>query len=150
MILETAAFGGRRRGLMRVPMANGRISLEGFDARGSIIKALCMANDPTQTDPVSGTAVKVGDSAFDPGALGNWIEAHLWVFLLIAAVGFVFFIFQKGGFAEKFLDYRIKREELDAKQLENAKAITDAFRRKHDRPDPLLPFGDNDVNGDLR
>ena len=90
----------------------------------------------------SPTKVKIGGSAFDPAALGNWLEGHVWLFLLIASVLFVFFLFQKGGFAEKYLDYRRARDEQKAKQLDDLRAITDVFKRKYDRPDPLLPFDD--------
>ncbi len=88
------------------------------------------------------TNVEIGESRFDPTAIAGWIEGHIWVFLLIAFVLFVFFIFQKGGFAEKYLDYRLKKEELDAKQLSDAKVVADIFSRKYDRDDPLLPFDD--------
>ncbi len=90
----------------------------------------------------SSTTVKVGDSSFDPTAIVGWIENHVWVFLLCAAIAFVFFIFQKGGFAEKYLAYRTRKDELDAKKLDDLRAVTDIFVRKYDRPDPLLPFDD--------
>lgn len=95
--------------------------------------------------PESPTAVTVGESHFDVGGIGDWAAANIWVFLLIAAVLFVFFLFQKGGFAEKFLEYRIKRDELESKRLDDMRVITDIFAKKYDRPDPLLPFDDNDL-----
>jgi hypothetical protein len=92
--------------------------------------------------PDSPTKVSIGDSSFDIAAIGDWVAANVWLFLLVAFVMFVFFIFQKGGFAERFLDYRIRKTELEAKQLDDARVIADIFMRKHDREDPLLPFDD--------
>jgi len=88
------------------------------------------------------TQVTVGDSHFDVAGVGNWISDHVWLFLLVAFVAFMFWIFQKGGFAEKYLEHRTRVRELDAKQLDDLKAVTDIFRRKYDRSDPLLPFDD--------
>lgn len=84
--------------------------------------------------------VKIGHSSIDVVAIGNWAEAHLWMFLLIAAIGFVFFIFQKGGFAEKYLDYRVRKAELDAKKLDDVRRLADILERKFGREDPFLPF----------
>lgn len=92
----------------------------------------------------STTAVSVGDAHFDVAGVGNWVASHVWLFLLIAFVAFIFFLFQKGGFAEKFLAYRTRVRELDAKKLDDVKAITDILRRKYDRADPFLPFDDVD------
>ena len=88
------------------------------------------------------TKVELGDSSFDLAAIGDWVGNNLPIFLVLAFVAFMFFIFQKGGFAEKFLEYRIRGRELDAKQLDDSRAIADILRRKYDRPDPLLPFDD--------
>lgn len=90
----------------------------------------------------SPTRVDVGEGSFDLAGVGGWIEAHLWLFLLFAAIVFVFFIFQKGGFAEKYLEYRTRKEELDAKRLDDMRVIADMLSRRHDRDDPLLPYDD--------
>lgn len=90
----------------------------------------------------SDTRITVGDGGFDLAGVGNWVIEHLWLFLLIAFVAFVFWLFQKGGFAEKFLDYRVRTKELDAKQLDDIRIMADIFRRTYDRDDPLLPFDD--------
>lgn len=95
------------------------------------------------------TVVIAGDSSLDIAAVGNWLEAHIWLFLLVAFIAFLFFIFQKGGFAEKLLDYRIRSRELEAKKLDDVRVIADIFRRKYDRPDPLLPF-ENGSDGKVK
>lgn len=91
----------------------------------------------------SSTKVEIGQSSFDLAAIGDWVAGNIWLFLLFAFVGFIFFIFQKGGFAEKLLDYRLRSRELDAKQVDDLRAVADIFRRKYDRADPLLPFDDS-------
>jgi hypothetical protein len=95
----------------------------------------------------SRTKVVIGDSNFDLAGIGGWIEGHVWLFLLTALVAFIFFIFQKGGFAEKLLEYRLKVRELDARQIDAARALADRLKRQYDRDDPLLPFYDP---GDLK
>jgi len=82
----------------------------------------------------------VGDTSFDVAGVGDWISNHVWLFLLIAFVAFVFYIFQKGGFAEKFLEYRLKREQLAAQQASDVKAIAEAMSRRNEGDEPLLPF----------
>ena len=94
----------------------------------------------------SPTTVHVGDSSVDVAAVGNWLANHVALFVLVAAILFVFFLFQKGGFAEKYLQYRIRRQELDAKQLDDARVIADIIARRYEREDPLLPF-DKPVKG---
>lgn len=96
------------------------------------------------SNPKADPAIKTGDGSIDVIALVNWANEHIWVFLLIAAVLFIFFLFQRGGFAEKYLEYRTKREELDANKARDMRVIVEMFRRRHDREDPLLPleFGD--------
>ena len=94
----------------------------------------------------SPTRVEVGDTtSFDVAAVGDWISNHVWLFLLVAFVAFIFHLFRKGGFAEKLLEYRVKVKELDAKQLDDARELADIMRRKYDREDPLLPFDDPDL-----
>lgn len=95
------------------------------------------------------TAVEIGDSKFDLAAIGDWIGANIWLCLLVAAIVFIFWIFRKGAFAEKLLDYRIKQRELDAKRIDDAKELANILTRKYDRDDPLLPFPD-DVTKDRK
>lgn len=90
----------------------------------------------------SSTQVQVGNNSFDIVEVGNWVTNNVWVFLLVAFVVFMFHVFQKGGFAEKLLDYRIRKKELDAKQVEDVRILIDISKRKYDREDPLLPFDD--------
>lgn len=82
----------------------------------------------------------IGDSHFDVAAIGNWLASNIYLFLLVASVAFIFFIFQKGGFAEKFLESRTRARELDAKMLDDARVLADILLRKYDRDDPMLPF----------
>lgn len=90
----------------------------------------------------SPTKINVGEGSFDIAGVGQWISDNIWLFLLLVGIGFVFFLFQKGGFAEKLLEYRIKSKELDAKQLDDTRVIADILRRRFDREDPFLPFDD--------
>ena len=88
------------------------------------------------------TTVHVGDSSFDIAGVGDWLVHNIGFFVLLAAVAFIFFLFQKGGFAEKLLDYRLRRKELETRQLDDAKVIADMLNRRYERDDPLLPFDD--------
>ena len=76
------------------------------------------------------------------GELGNWISDNIFLFLLIAGIAFLFHLFRPHGFAEKFMEYRLKQRELDAKQLDDARAIANILRRKFEIDEPLLPFDD--------
>lgn len=86
------------------------------------------------------TSVEVGETSFDIAGVGAWITDNIWLFMMLVFIGFIFHIFVRGGFAEKFLEYRIKGRELDAKQLDDIRRLADTFARKYDRDDPLLPF----------
>lgn len=99
--------------------------------------------------PGESTNVKIGEAAFDIAGVGDWAANHISFLLLIAGVAFIFWLFQKGGFAEKFLDYRIRGRELDAKQLDDTRILVDIFREKYGRDDPLLPFDDESGKFDL-
>lgn len=90
----------------------------------------------------SPTKVEIGNGSFDVAGIGQWISDNIWLFLLIVGIGFVFYLFQKGGFAEKLLEYRIKSKELDSKRLDDTRVIADILRRRFDREDPFLPFDD--------
>lgn len=78
-------------------------------------------------------------------ALGDWIKANIWLFLLFAFIAFIFFLFQKDGFAIKWMELKVRERELDSKQLDDARVLADIFMRRYDRPDPLLPF-DSDLS----
>ena len=91
------------------------------------------------------TKIEVGDASFDVAAVGDWVGQNVWLFLLVAFVAFIFFIFQRGGFAEKYLEYRIKIRELDAKQVDDTRILADILRRNYDREDPYLPFDEPDL-----
>lgn len=88
------------------------------------------------------TKVEVGENSFDIAGVGGWINDNIWMVLLFVLIGFIFYIFQPGGFAEKMLEHRAKLKELDAKQLDDTRAIADILQRRFDREDPLLPFDD--------
>lgn len=90
----------------------------------------------------SPTKVEIGDSSFDVAGVGQWVSDNIWLFLLVVGIAFVFYLFQPSGFAEKLLDHRRKIRELDAKHLDDTRAIADILQRRFDREDPLLPFDD--------
>jgi hypothetical protein len=90
----------------------------------------------------SSTAVVIGDAHFDMAGIGDWAADNLEIFLIFAFVAFTFWIFRKGAFAEKFLEYRLKSRELDAKQLDDSRAVADILRRHLGPDEPLLPFDD--------
>ena len=90
----------------------------------------------------STTAVEIGDSSFDVAAIGDWAISNFEYVLIAAFIVFMFWIFQKGGFAEKYLEYRVKSKELDAKQVDDMRELTDMFRQRHGVDEPLLPFDD--------
>jgi hypothetical protein len=94
----------------------------------------------------SATKIAIGDSGFDLAGIGQWVSNNVSLFLLFAFVGFIFWIFQRGGFAEKYLEYRTKGKELEAKQLDDVRVLTDIFRRTYDRDDPYLPFDDETMD----
>lgn len=94
------------------------------------------------------TAVEIGEAKFDIAGVGGWINDHIWLGLLIAAVVFIFWLFQKGGFAEKLLEYRIKARELDAKKLDDARRVADILSRKYEGDEPRLPFGEDSSDKD--
>lgn len=79
---------------------------------------------------------------FDLVAIGDWISNNIWLFLLVAAVAFVFHLFRPNGFAIKWLEAKTRQRELDAKQVDDVRAIANIFAMRFDRPDPLLPFDD--------
>lgn len=97
---------------------------------------------------IDATKVVIGDSNFDLAGVGGWINDHVYLFLLIAAVAFIFFIFQKGGFAEKLLEYRLKARALDSKRLDDARALADILTRKYEGDEPRLPFGETQSEQD--
>ena len=86
------------------------------------------------------TKVTIGDSAFDIAGVGNWVTANIWVFLLVAFVVFMFHVFQRGGFAEKYLEYRNRNRELEASQSNDLRKIIETLDRKFDGDEPWLPF----------
>jgi hypothetical protein len=88
----------------------------------------------------SSTQVKIGENSFDIAGVGDWVTANIWVFLLIAFVVFMFHIFQRGGFAEKYLEYRNKKRELEANQSSDLRKIIETLDRKFDGDEPWLPF----------
>lgn len=90
------------------------------------------------------TMIEFEGGQFDLAGIGNWAESHIEIFLVIAFITFIFFIFRKGAFAEKLLEYRLKAKELDAKQLDDARVVADILRRHLGPDDPLLPFDDLD------
>lgn len=86
------------------------------------------------------TAVKIGDNSFDIAAVGDWIADNIWLFLLVAFVVFMFHIFQKGGFAEKYLEYSNRKRELETKQVDDVRKIIDILDKKFEGEEPWLPF----------
>jgi hypothetical protein len=94
----------------------------------------------------SNTEIKAGDYSFDLAAVGNWVTDNLWLCVLLLAIAFVFHLFRVGGFAEKYLEYRTKRRELDIKQLDGLQKMADTLSRKYDGDEPFLPF-DDDLTG---
>jgi hypothetical protein len=70
------------------------------------------------------------------------VGQNIWVFLLVASVLFVFHLFRPNGFAAHFLDYQLKRRQLDSKRLDDTRRIADILQRKHDPEEPMLPFDD--------
>jgi hypothetical protein len=86
------------------------------------------------------TSVEVGETSFDIAGVGDWVAANIWVFLLIAFVVFMFHVFQKGGFAEKYLEYRNRKRELEASQSTDLRKIIETLDRKFDSDEPWLPF----------
>jgi len=89
-----------------------------------------------------GSVVEGNGYRFDLAGLLSALEAHLPMVLLLLFVGFMFWVFQKGGFAERFLDARQRKRELDARQLENLRHIADKLGRKYDGDEPFLPLPD--------
>jgi hypothetical protein len=92
----------------------------------------------------SDTRVVVGGASFDLAGVGGWALSNVWFVLLICAVLFIFYLFQPGGFAEKFMEYRNKKRELDVKQLDAARELSDKLRQQYDRDEPYLPFDKSD------
>ena len=88
------------------------------------------------------TIVEFGESRFDLAGVGHWAGENLEIFLVFSFIAFIFFIFRKGAFAEQFLQYRLRARELDAKQLDDSRAVADILRRHLGPDEPLLPFDD--------
>lgn len=88
------------------------------------------------------TVVQAKDVEFDLAGVLGVIEDKLWIILLLLFVAFIFYIFQKGGFAEKYLESRNRARELDARQVENVRYIADKLSRKFDGDEPFLPLPD--------
>lgn len=93
----------------------------------------------------SSTVIEIENSKFDLAAIGNWAEDHVEIFLLFAFIAFIFFIFRKGAFAERFLEFRLKSKELDAKRLDDSRVVADILRKQLGPDAPLLPFDEWDT-----
>lgn len=90
----------------------------------------------------SSTRIEYAGGGFDLAAVGQWVQDHIWLALLCIFIAFIFHLFRPGGFAEKYLEYRTRKSELDSKHLDDVRKLTDMFKRKYDRDDPFLPFDD--------
>ena len=96
---------------------------------------------------INSTVIESEVVTFDLAGILGVIEDKLWLVLVIAFIVFMFWIFQKGGFAEKLLDSRQRQRELEAKKLENLRHISDKLSRKYDGDEPFLPLPDFSERG---
>lgn len=90
----------------------------------------------------SSTKVEAEGYSFDASGLLNLVGDNLWLVLLLLAIAFIFFIFRKGAFAEKLLESRNRKHELDARQVESLRHIADTLSKKYEGDQPFLPLPD--------
>ena len=86
------------------------------------------------------TVVKSDNLEFDVAGVGDWLVDNVEFALVLALIAFIFYLFQKGGFAEKLLQYRLEKQRLEAQQKADLRAIAEAFHKKFETDSPLLPF----------
>lgn len=88
----------------------------------------------------SPSTVQADGFSFDVAGILSAIEGQLWLVLLLLFIGFIFWIFQKGGFAEKYLESQNRKRELDAKQVESLREIAHILSDKYKDAEPFLPL----------
>lgn len=90
--------------------------------------------------PKPKTDVSVGNISLNLSDVGDWIYQNIWLCLLIALILLIFHILRPKGFGSDVLTYMTRKAELDARQLDDARALADMLSTRFGRSDPFLPF----------
>lgn len=92
---------------------------------------------------MSNTQIKApGGVEFDLASIGNWLTEHPWLVLFFVLVLFLFWIFQKDGFAIRYLEYRNRKREIESQKVSELQTLLPLIRKRVLPSQPQLPFDD--------